>query len=59
MNRQENGSFFSFAAPVKMPTGELAGAIGLAVEPALALKQGVNLFVERIVESARALSDLL
>lgn len=58
VNRRENGDIFSFAAPVKPPAGELLGAVGLAVSPALVECHGEDYFVHRVVESARTLSGL-
>ena len=59
VNRAENGAIFSFAAPVQAVTGELLGAVGLAVEPALAARMGEEALVTRVVEAAAALSERL
>jgi DNA-binding IclR family transcriptional regulator len=56
VNRRENGEIFSFAAPVRSSMGELLGAIGLAVAPALLERQGEEYFINHLLESARTLS---
>lgn len=59
VNRRENGDGFSFAAPVHLSTGELVGAVGLAVAPALVDHHGEDHFTQRLLESARVLSAAL
>lgn len=59
VNRAENGAIFSFAAPVHAPTGELLGAVGLAVELAAVTRLGEESFIKRAVAAAEGLSARL
>lgn len=58
VNRRENGDIFSFAAPVHAPTGELLGAVGVAVAPDVVEARGEEPFVKAVVEAAATLSAL-
>jgi len=58
INRRENGAVFSFAAPVEAPTGELLGAVGVAVEPAQVESRGEAFFIQCVVKAAGELSAL-
>ncbi len=59
INRGENGRVRSFAAPVRAATGELVGAIGIALDPPPVARKGEAHFVELLLRAAERLESRL
>ncbi|MFH1500272.1 MAG: IclR family transcriptional regulator C-terminal domain-containing protein, partial [Verrucomicrobiota bacterium] len=59
VNRGENGPVYSFAAPIRAATGELLGAIGIALAPVLAARKSEAHFIELVLRAAEQLESRL
>lgn len=59
INRRENGPVHSFAAPIRAATGELLGAIGIALDPSLVVRRGEASCIEVLLRASGQLESRL